>query len=241
MRLLCFDISSGGISAVLFNSRLEPTRFTEIQWERAGAATLPAGTVAAQFKQIIQRLNLGRAESIDAVCIGSFMHNCVLLDAADEPLTPVFTWLDQRGESGIEYVRSRIGDAFHERTGCRFHPLFPIFKLAAIHLSDAQLLQRTKRVVSIKAFLVHRLAGTWVEDHGMASASGFFKIAEGDWDLELLSILGLNRSNVPPVRGRTEIVGRVTTEGAREFALAEGVPVINGSGDGFLANVGSGC
>src|SRR5437867_4441522 len=192
MRLLCFDISSGGISAALFNSRLEPTRLTEIQWELEqddrGAATLPVRTVAAQFIQVIERLNIGRATSIDAVCIGSFMHNCVLLDAADEPLTSVFTWLDQRGESGIEYVRSRIGDAFHERTGCRFHPLFPIFKLAAMHLSDAPLLQRTMRVVSIKAFLVHRLAGTWVEDHGMASASGFFNIAEGDWDLELLSI-----------------------------------------------------
>ena len=234
MILLCFDISSGGISAALFNASLESIRFAESQWnletDQAGAATLQAQTVVAEFEQIVRRLNI--VEPLDALCIGTFMHNCVLLDEADEPVTPLFTWLDQRGKEGIDFVRAHIGDRFYERTGCRYHPMYPIFKLASIQRNP-----RPKRIVSIKALLIHQLTGTWIEDHGIASASGLFNINNGDWDSELLSLLGLDRTQLPGIAGPNVVVGKTT----RILGLPEGVPVINGSGDGFLANVGSDC
>jgi gluconokinase len=237
MNLLCFDISSGGISAALFDSNLDCFRFSEAQWkietDAQGAATLRAEAVADHFEETVQRLNI--TEPIDALCIGAFMHNCVLLDSADQPRSPLFTWLDHRGQEGIEVVRARIGDRFYERTGCHYHPMFPIFKLASLPPSA-----KTKRIVSIKALLIHRLTGKWIEDHGLASASGLYNINESAWDAELLAIVGLKRSQFPDIAGRTAIVGR-TMPAMRKFGLPEGVPVINGSGDGFLANVGSDC
>jgi gluconokinase len=233
---LCFDISSGGISAALFDSKLKAGRVAETRWkletDELGAATLSIATVEKQFKRLIKQL---KVHSTDAICIGSFMHNCLLLDDADEPLSPVFTWLDQRGEGGLEYVRSRLGDQFHERTGCRYHPMFPVFKLASMRL------EKIRRVVSTKAFLLHRLTGRWIEDHGMASASGLFNIRKGHWDSELLTLVGLRPGNLPPVASRTEIIGNITRAAAVRFGLPIGTPVITGSGDGFLANVGSEC
>src|SRR5262245_24196437 len=122
MNLLCFDIASGGISAALFNSNLDVIRFAETQWtletDDQGAATLAVTTVEAQFKQVIQQLNVTRNDAIAAICMDSFMHNCVVLDDEDKPLTPVFTWLDQRGEAGLDLVRNKVGDRFYELTGC---------------------------------------------------------------------------------------------------------------------------
>jgi len=46
---------------------------------------------------------------------------------------------------------------------------------------------------------------------------------------------------LPPVQDRTEIAGRVTSIAASEFGLPANAAVINGSGDGFLANLGSEC
>ena len=138
MHLLCFDISSGGITAALLDSHLESIRVAETQWiletDAQGAATLSLATIETQFKRVIQQLNIQPDDRIDALCMDSFMHNIVVLNDADQPLTPVFTWLDQRGESGMEYVRSRMGGRFHEHTGCHYHPMFPVFKLAAMHL-----------------------------------------------------------------------------------------------------------
>jgi gluconokinase len=248
MNLLCFDVSSGGISAALFNSRLEASRVAKNSWsldtDAEGSATLSAESIVGCFRLALQSLELKASDasgSLDAICIGTFMHSCMLLDEADQPLTPLFTWLDSRGDDGLDYVRRRLGDRFHELTGCRYHPMFPIFKLAEMQVHDSGPMKRAKRVVSIKALLIHQLTGTWVEDYGMASASGLFNVAGGDWSSDILDMLDLERTQLPMVAGRTETVGRVTSSAAAGFGLSEGVPVIAGSGDGFLANLGSDC
>lgn len=243
MTVLSLDLSSGGASAALFDSELEVLRLVESRWrlalDEAGSATLSLDAITQRFRQVIHELKI--TEPLDAICIGSFMHNCVLLDAGGQPLTPVFTWLDRQGEAGLEYVRGRIGEAFHQRTGCRFHPMFPVFKLAALRATGSDLLARAKRVVSIKTFLVYRLTGAWMEDHGLASASGLYNIAERDWDTALLEIAGVKRDALPAVESRYRIAGGVTSAAAAEFGLPAGTAVINGSGDGFLAHAGSHC
>jgi gluconokinase len=240
MSLICFDISSNGVSAALFDSALDLVQMAEGRW--TPAAALPLRTIVDQFKQSIAQLNLANAgEPIEAICVGSFMHNVLLLDGNDVPLTPVSTWLDSSGANGVEYVRSRLGEKFHARTGCRYHPMFPVFKLAALRLNDKELLEKAARAVSLKSFLLHALTGSWVEDDGMASASGLYNILEDRWDPELVQVAGLTEKHLPFVRDRTEIIGRVTSVAASEFGLPANAAVINGSGDGFLANLGSEC
>jgi gluconokinase len=238
--LLCFDISSSGITAGLLNSSLEPIRLVKAGW--TPAPTFSLETIAGQFKQLTRELTLASApDPIVAISIGSFLHSFVLLDAAGRPLTSVSTWLDSRGEDGVQYVRSQIGDSFYSRTGCRYHPMFPIFKLAALHLNDEGLLPKAALVVSIKSFFVHMLTGFWVEDHGMASSIGLYNVVKGEWDAELLNVVGVSETQLPPVQSRTDVIGRVAAEAARELGLPDNAAVINGSGDGFLANVGSEC
>jgi gluconokinase len=238
--LLCFDVSSDGISAALLDSELEPVRSLETTWEPE--STLDLETISAQFKKLMCGLARAAAtEPVVAISIGTFLHNFVLLDAAGSPLTPVFTWLDSRGEEGVEYIRSAIGEAFHLRTGCRYHPMFPVFKLAALHVNKDKLLTKAARLVSLKSFLVHRLTGVWVEDHGTASATGLYNVIDGRWDSELLQTIGLSRDQLPPIRNRTDVIGLVTPEAAREFGVPDNTAVVNGTGDGFLANLGSDC
>ena len=240
MSPLCFDISSGGISAALFDSELEPIRLVEGRWKPA--ATLAVDTITGQFKHLIAELKVANVtDAVAAVSIGCFMHNLVLLDSDSLPLTPVFTWLDSRGVDGLQYVQARLGERFHARTGCRYHPMFPVFKLAALHLNNCGLLAKAVRAVSIKSFLLHALTNLWVEDDGMASASGLYNIVDGSWDSELLPLIGMSQKQLPAVRSRTDIIGRITAEAAAEFGLPDNVAIINGSGDGFLANIGSDC
>ncbi len=245
MNLLCFDMGSGGIAAAILNSNLEAERFADNQWvldtDEYGAATLSVEAIVERFKRAIRSVDVTSTDPIAAICIGTFLHNCVVLDEADRPLTPVFTWLDQRGESGLNIVRTRLGDRFHEITGCRYHPMFPVFKLAAMQANESELFSRAKRIGSIKALLLNRLTGTWIEDHGTASASGLFDIRQGDWASEVLNVLSLGRKHLPNIAGRTEVIGYVTRNAAADFKLKEGIPVVAGSGDGFLANVGSDC
>src|SRR5215467_5388599 len=225
MSILCFDISSGGISAAIVDSDLQPVRFVDTEWvleaDDSGAATLSVTKVVEQLKAAVFQLNLTAADHIDAICMDTFMHNSALLDAADRPLTPVFTWLDQRGGDGIELFRSRMGDRFHQRTGCRFHPMFPVFKLASMRLADSPAISAAKRIVSIKSILTHKLTGMWMEDYGIASSSGLFNEQHRVWDSEVLSLLEVSPACFPQVTSRDSIAGCVASQAAVEFALPE--------------------
>src|SRR5262249_955368 len=240
MNLLCFDISSSGITSALLNERLEPGSISYNRWiletDSQDAATLSVESVIEQFNQSIRVLNLPADGRIDAICIGTFLHSCVFLNGTDQPLTPVFTWLDQRGETGLDFIRTRMRDRFHEITGCRYHPMFPVFKVAAMRLSDPELFSRVRHIVSIKRAFLNGLTGTWLEDHGSASASGLFDIHQGEWSRDVLGILGLDQNYLPRISRRTEIIGQVTSSAAADFGLPEGVAVVAGTGDGFLAN-----
>jgi len=245
MRLLCFDLSSGGITAALLDLDLNNARAAEQSWilqpNETGAAALSAPAVLDGVARAVKALQLTPNDSITAVCIGTFMHNCVLLDEQGMALTPLFTWLDDRAEEGVEYVRSRLGSRFHAITGCRYHPMFPVFKLAALRLSEPDVLDKAARIVSIKTILLHALTGSWIEDHGLASASGLLNIHTGDWDAEVLGVIAVKPAQLPPLAARAAVAGFVTPAAAVQYGINAGIPVVVGSGDGFLANIGSDC
>jgi gluconokinase len=113
--------------------------------------------------------------------------------------------------------------------------MFPVFKLAAVRVPDLH------RAVSVKSVLLKELTGIWVEDYGMASASGMYNIVEDRWDEEIVTMAGLQIRNLPPVLGKDQIIGNVIPRAQLEYGIPEEAIVVNGSGDGLLANSGSGC
>jgi gluconokinase len=119
--------------------------------------------------------------------------------------------------------------------------MFPVFKLASMRLTESPELTAAKRIVSIKSLLIQKVTDIWLEDHGIASSSGLFNVQDRTWDTEILNLIGLSPACLPQVASRNEIAGRVTRTAASEFGLAEGTAVVNGTGDGFAANVGSDC
>ena len=219
MDVLCFDVASGGVSGARFDENLNLHAHAEADWN---LTTLTAANLQATFRTVFDELKGNDPPA--AISIASFMHGFLVVDGSGMPVTPVFTWLDTADAVAVERVKSRLGDQFHQRTGCKYHPMFPVFKLAAIKVSPSQ------RVVSPKAWLLWTLTGKWSEDYGMASASGLLNIHSAQWDSEILRIIDLPVESLSELSDRETVVGRF-----------QGTPVLNGSGDGFLATLGSGC
>jgi gluconokinase len=236
MDVLCFDIGTGGVRGARFNERLEVLALHDVSWalhrDAQGRATLSVYDIECAFSEVGRAL---RDSSTAAVSIGCFMHSFLVLSSCCAALTPVFTWLDTTGPEGIDAVRRKLGSRFHERTGCHYHPMFPVFKLASNPPG------RGNRVGSPKAWLAWELTGSFVDDFGMASASGLLEVRSGKWDGELLSIAGMESQDCPDVVNPHAMVGAITEGGAERFGLIPGTRLICGSGDGFLANIGSGC
>jgi gluconokinase len=235
MDVLCFDIGSGGVRGARFNEDLQVSALHTAAWnlhrDTEGRATLSVYDIECAFLEVAQTL---AQPTPVAVSIGCFMHSYLVLSSCCAALTPVFTWLDTTAPEGIDAVRRKIGNAFHDRTGCHYHPMFPVFKLAANPPG------RGNRVGSPKAWLAWELTGNFVEDYGMASASGLLDVRRGHWDSDLLSTAGLENADLPEIVVPDVIVG-ITTESGSRFGIPMDIPLVIGSGDGFLANAGSAC
>lgn len=236
MEVLCFDIGSGGVAAARFDERLSVSASEEIPWQlhrdAEGRVTLSADVMESALLELNHRV---QGEQAAAVCIGSFMHSFLVLSSCCAPLGPVSTWLDTTAECGVDSVRRRIGSGFHQRTGCHYHPMFPVFKLAANPPG------RGNRVASPKSWLAWELTGEFVDDYGMAAASGLLDVQSGAWDRELLEIAAVDPLDLPRLVNPQEIVGVVRQDGSDRFGFPTGSKLVAGSGDGFLANVGTGC
>ena len=237
MEVLCFDIGTGGIRGARFNEKLDVLALHDSPWDlhrdAGGQATLSVYDIECAFSEVGRALT--GSSSIAAVSIGSFMHGFLVLSSCCAALTPIFTWLDTTAPEGIDAVRRKLGSRFHERTGCHYHPMFPVFKLASKPPG------RGNRVGSPKAWLAWELTGSFVDDFGMACASGLLEVRSGNWDPDLLAIAEMESQDCPDVVNPHAIVGTITEAGAGRFGLVSGTKLISGSGDGFLANVGSGC
>jgi gluconokinase len=236
MDVLCFDIGSGGIRAARFDETLEPSGLAEVAWslhrDAHGRATLSADDITSGIEQLARQ---SHDSPLAAVSIGCFMHSFLVLSSCCAPLTPVHTWLDTTSAEGLDVIRRRIGEPFHRQTGCQYHPMFPVFKLAANTAG------RGNRVASPKALLAQEFTGTLADDFGMASASGLLDLHSGKWHSEILDAVGLEPADLPQLSNPYATVRTVTEAGNAKFGIPAGTPLVNGSGDGFLANVGSGC
>lgn len=236
MDVLCFDIGSGGVTAARFDQRLSVSASAEIPWQlhrdAEGRATLSTDVIETALLGLSRRV---QGDATAAVCIGSFMHSFLVLSSCCAPLGPISTWLDTTAERGVDIVRQRVGSTFHQRTGCHYHPMFPVFKLAANPPG------RGNRVASPKSWLAWELTGEFVDDYGMAAASGLLDAQSGAWDKELLEIAVVDPLDLPRLVNPEEIVGSVRPDGVERFGIPAGSKLVAGSGDGFLANVGAGC
>jgi gluconokinase len=87
--------------------------------------------------------------------------------------------------------------------------------------------------------VLRRLTGELVVDHGMASGTGLWNLAAGDWDEEALEYAGVTREQLPRPVPTTERL-RLSAGGARELGVPADTPLVIGAGDGPLANLGLG-
>jgi gluconokinase len=180
------------------------------------------------------------ADEIAGLALSSAMHSLLGLDGAGEPVTPVITWADGRAAEQADRLRADpLGPALHRRTGTPVHPMSPLVKLPWLLQHDPDSVAGVRCWAGIKEYVLAQLTGDLVVDHGIASATGLFSLADRTWDDEALAYAGVRAHQLPPPVPTRHTL-RLSRAGAETLGLPEGLPVVVGSGDGPLANLGVG-
>jgi gluconokinase len=177
---------------------------------------------------------------VAGLAFSAAMHSLIGLDATGRPVTPVLTWADSRAADQAARLRAEArGLALHKRTGTPVHPMSPVVKLRWYAEQQPSVAARVRHWVGIKEYLLHQFTGDLVVDHGVASATGMFNLEHEVWDAEALAYAGVTADQLPEPVPTTQVLP-LTREGATRLGVPGDTPLVIGSSDGPLANLGLG-
>jgi glycerol kinase len=198
---------------------------------------------AAVTAEAIVSAGAGAGE-IEAIGITNQRETTVVWDrATGRPVHNAIVWQDRRTAGLCDRLRDEgHADLFRQRTGLVLDAYFSGTKVRWILDNVEGARERAERgelaFGTIDTWLVWRLSGgaIHVTDASNASRTLLYNIHTGDWDDELLELLGVPRAMLPEVRSSSEVYG--TTSGE---LLAKKIPIAGIAGDQQAALFGQVC
>lgn len=175
-------------------------------------------------------------DDVTALGLGGQLDGCVATDADGRALGPVLIWMDRRAEAEIRHVAA---DLVRARTGTVLDATHMAAKIRWLERNDP-IAGRAARFHQPVSFLVARLTGEHVFDHGLASTTMLYGLAARAWDPDLLAVFDIDAARLPAIADAFAPAGRLNAEGARLTGLRPGTTVAVGTGDDFTNPLGAG-
>jgi gluconokinase len=244
------DIGTTGIRAAVFDLDGKQKGYCYQEYplisNAEGIAELDPETIFQSFikvtKNAIAQNNLSGG-AIEGIGISAQMHSLLTVDKEGKCLTNVMTWADSRSILDADHIGENLDfRTLYQKTGCRVqHPIYPLSKLLWLQRCKPETFEETYKFVSIKEYILFRLYGEYVIDITDASTTGCFNIHKFDWDDDILKdILKVSREKFGEAVECTYILKGMKNEYAQAIGLRATVPMVIGSGDGIMANLGCG-
>lgn len=214
----------------------------ELRVPEPGAAEQDADEIwdaaVASIRRAVADAGLAPGE-IHWVAFGGAMHSMLPVAADGSPAGPVLTYADTRSAPQMGRIEAATDMEMYSRTGTPLHAMSPLSKLVWMAEQRPHQFEQAARFVSPKEYVIHRLAGEWVVDHSLASATGLYDLRARDWDPEALEIASVTRSRLSTLVAATHSLPFSGT-GASTLGVTENARLVVGAGDGCLANLGCG-
>ena len=231
-------VVSGGGELLASTARTYPTSHPQPGW----AEQDPANWIEA-LRSALDDLRAqapGRLDQLIGIGLTSAAHLPVLLDAQQDVIRPAILWSDQRSEREVAELRAEhetpIANTSLNEPGCTW----TLPQLLWVWENEPDVLPRVRSLLSSKDYLLFRLTGTMLMDHGSAAATLMLDAHRRTWSRELTALSCLPDAVFPPLWPAMHIAGHVTAEARKLFGLPEGVPVIAGTIDSAAELVGCG-
>ncbi|GAB4376656.1 MAG: gluconokinase [Elainellaceae cyanobacterium] len=179
--------------------------------------------------------------NLTGLSFSTAMHSLIAVDSEGQPLTHSITWADRRSAGWVEKIRQdHHGHAIYHRTGTPIHPMSPFVKLVWLRHEQPELFRRAAKFISIKEYILYRWFGEYVVDYSIANATGLFNMQTMDWDAEALEVAGISADRLSQIVPTTYVLRSMKARFADQMGIPATLPVVVGSSDGVLANLGVG-
>ncbi len=180
------------------------------------------------------------ADQIQAIGISSQGGAVQILDADQQPVGRVISWLDARGKPFDRHFLDEVGEAFLiEHTGSNVSTM-TIGQLLRLADQSPELLARPNRIGFVGDVIVGRLCGQRTHDATSLSIGMLYNPTLGTADPDMLRRLGIHADQLPTLAPATKAAGELLPKAAEAMGLKPGIPVSPAVHDQYAASTGAG-
>lgn len=195
------DIGTTGVRAVAYqadgHSLQAASKEYPLYTPQAGWAEQDPDQIVSAMESAILEVSKGLLQcgkKPDGIAISSVFHSFLAYDQAGHPVTKLMTWADNRSQEIVRQMKKEQSEisSFYRRTGCPFHPMYPLTKIAWLHKERPDVWKNAAFFGSIKDYVFRILTGKWVVDRSIASGSGLYDLFMLQWNPEILRLLQIS-------------------------------------------------
>jgi xylulokinase len=229
------DLGTSACKLVLVDSRrrqqLSTSAAYPTQYHADGGCTQQPQDWLRAVGRVFREVPPAAARSIQALAVTAPAHVVVLADGGGEPLSPSLLAWDRRPTTAASDLRSAHGDLIFERTWVTLTAGWCLAQLRWLKPELGAAWSKIACVLPQKDYVRYALTGTAATDPSDAAGTALYDPRRGRWADELLALVDLRSSQLPPIMPALEVAGHVSRSGARRTGLRAGVPVFVGATD----------
>jgi xylulokinase len=244
--LVGLDIGTTGVKAVVFD---DCATILASAYEEYPVITGPGGMAEQDAENVWRcaRSTLVRAVSscgvkeIRAIGISVQGDAIIPVDASGAAVHRALLGMDYRSAPTAMQFSKHFGDRqLFERTGMRPHAMNSITKIAYLRELSPSVFDTASAFVTYAEFIAMKLGGERCIDRSMASRTMAYSVKDEDWDDEILSYAGVDRSRLGTISSSGTVVGTLSPSLSREMALVGSTMIAAGGHDQCCAALGAG-
>ncbi|EJN00560.1 xylulokinase [Phyllobacterium sp. YR531] len=242
---LGLDLGTSGVKALLIdenqriigsgNGTLEVSR-PHSGWSEQDPAHWIRATEDAVME--LQAKHGKELAAVKGIGLSGQMHGATLLDANDQVLRPCMLWNDTRSHQ--EASELDADPRFRSLTGNIVFPGFTAPKVLWVKNNEADIFNRTRRILLPKDYLRLWLTGEHVSEMSDAAGTSWLDVGKREWSSELLAATGLSLDHMPSLVEGTDVSGVVKSDIASRWGIGSNVVVAGGAGDNAASACGMG-
>ncbi|MFF7986899.1 FGGY-family carbohydrate kinase [Streptomyces sp. NPDC007901] len=248
------DAGTTGCRTVIFNLRGDeiasgykenPLRYPQAGWVECS----PQAIIDNCYDSTREAIGKSGIDPQDIASISFTMmrSSFVLRDEDGGFVRDIIMWQDLRNAEMLPWMEQQLAehgmtaDDLYDITGFPLGQVWPSSKIYWVKKHHPELYERTALIHSIHALVMKAYgADDYIDD---TDDAGWWQIVDGDtfqYDHKLAGIFGVDAAKYSKNVPSGTVAGAVTREVAEKTGLAEGTPLVVGSGDHQCAAVGLG-
>lgn len=197
--------------------------------------------VVRALREVAGQLGPDRAQHVIGLAVTSMGEAGVLLDDAGEPVYPAIAWYDLRTEPQSRFWREQVDPyRVYEVTGFPPQYIASINKMMWIREHEPDRFARARRWLCLADYVAFRLSGEQAMDYSLASRTMAFDIRKRAWSDELLQLVEIDGSLMPPAVPSGTRLGSLRREVAQATGLPPSAVVAVGGQDHWTGALASG-